>query len=70
MCVFVARHIMIIFVVKADKFYYFCYDITRKSWRDPQIEGFYEMGWIGVIYTYVESLNDHQQFQTEFDQDI
>lgn len=34
----------------------FCYDVTKKSWRNFEIEGLPEQNLINGIYSYVESL--------------
>lgn len=61
----------IVFVVnmkKTHKLSYFCYDITRKTWREFQPQGLPIEGSIQGIYIYKESLfpllkssNSHNQ---------
>ncbi|XP_060190346.1 putative F-box protein At1g32420 [Lycium barbarum] len=49
----------IIFIakVKGEKFSYFFYDVTRKSWKGCEIQGLYQRGrMFGAIYSWVESL--------------
>ena len=46
----------IVFVVILKPGACFCYDVTRKSWRELKIMGLPKENYIRGIYSYVETL--------------